>query len=77
MKVRFTCVRTLSGTHDVDVSLVDLILNYPPMCCNRAMVPVDPNKWQRIKNEVTTADECLISAGLPSLRVLLQQAQGR
>lgn len=77
MKVRFACTQTLSGEHNVDVPLVDLIMDWPPMCCSHVMVPVDQNEWQRISKAIFVANASLVNAGLPNLQTLLQQAQYR
>ena len=75
MKVRFSCTQRLTNQHDADVSLVDLIMDWPPTCCGHVMIPVDAQEWQRISKAISIANIGLVEAGLPNLQTLLQQAR--
>jgi len=63
-KILMTCTGSMhQGKHDIEVSLRDLLHQWP-MCCNKRMEPMDGIEWVKIQKALNKADIALKEAHL-------------
>lgn len=70
-RLKFRCVETPSGKHDIMLGVAEIAGDPYPMCCNHRMVPADEDEYKRIRGVLDSVDVILANNDLPILYDLM------